>query len=93
MFGNKQAPSRDIATGFTRLERLRFVCGGGTYDGQKRLAAAIRLHDIVFNLQSSMIQVYMHSDCFFAGLERSSSDCSIQLLFKTSLMGPQTKTF
>lgn len=39
IFGNKQAPSRDIAHGFAVLEHLRFVCSGGllTIDGRERL--------------------------------------------------------
>ena len=39
IFGNKQAPSRDIAHGFAVIEHLRFVCSGGslTMDGNQRL--------------------------------------------------------
>ena len=38
IFGNKQAPSRDIAQGFGVLEHLRFICAGGsfTFDGKER---------------------------------------------------------
>ena len=29
MFGNKQAPSRDVAISFAKMEAIRFVCSGG----------------------------------------------------------------
>ena len=43
IFGNKQAPSRDIAHGFAVLEHLRFVCSGGplTKDGRERLDPSV----------------------------------------------------
>ncbi len=31
---NRQAPSRDIAEAFVKLEHLRFVCSGGLFDGR-----------------------------------------------------------
>ncbi|KAL5516700.1 hypothetical protein EMCRGX_G002103 [Ephydatia muelleri] len=34
IFGNKQAPSRDIAAHFSMIEHLRFVCEGGFYNDQ-----------------------------------------------------------
>lgn len=33
IFGNRLAPSRDIACGFAILEHLRFICSGGSTDG------------------------------------------------------------
>ena len=38
IFGNKQAPSRDIAQGFSVLEHLRFICAGGSFtlDGKEK---------------------------------------------------------
>ena len=46
IFGNKQAPSRDIAHGFAVLEHLRFVCSGGllSMDGRERLDSPIMQH-------------------------------------------------
>ena len=43
IFGNKQAPSRDIAHGFAVLEHLRFVCSGGSFtmDGKQRFDCLI----------------------------------------------------
>ena len=37
IFGNKQAPSRDIAIHFAIVEHLRYICGGGKYNGDERL--------------------------------------------------------
>ena len=34
IFGNKQAPSRDIDAHFSVIEHLRFVCEGGCYNDQ-----------------------------------------------------------
>jgi hypothetical protein len=36
IFGNKQAPSRDIAVHFAVIEHLRFVCEGGYYNDKER---------------------------------------------------------
>ena len=37
IFGNKQAPSRDIANHFAIVEHLRYICGGGKHNGDERL--------------------------------------------------------
>ncbi len=34
IYSNRQAPSRDIAEAFVKLEHLRFVCSGGLFDGR-----------------------------------------------------------
>ena len=31
MYGNRQAPSKDISHNFANLEYLRFLCSGGLY--------------------------------------------------------------
>ena len=36
VYGNRLAPSRDIAKGFAVIEHLRFVCSGGCLDGSTR---------------------------------------------------------
>ena len=36
IYGNKQAPSRDIATNLAMLEYLRYICSGGLYDNGSR---------------------------------------------------------
>eukprot|EP00731_Ephydatia_muelleri_P021864 Em0014g455a len=37
IFGNKQAPSRDIAVHFAVIEHLRFVCEGGYYNDKESI--------------------------------------------------------
>ena len=37
IYGNKQAPSRDIANFLAIVEYLRFICGGGKYNSNERL--------------------------------------------------------
>ena len=34
-YANRIAPSRNIATGFSVIEHLRFICSGGSFDGSK----------------------------------------------------------
>ena len=36
IYGNKQAPSRDIANHFAVVEHLRYICNGGYYDSNER---------------------------------------------------------
>ena len=35
VYGNRLAPSRDIAHGFALIEHLRFICAVGSFDGTK----------------------------------------------------------
>ena len=35
VFGNRHNPSKDIATSFSVLENLRFVCEGGHHQNSK----------------------------------------------------------
>ena len=37
IYGNKQAPSRDIANHFAIVEHLRYICGGGLFNSNERL--------------------------------------------------------
>ena len=37
IFGNKQAPSRDIANHFAVVEHLRYICNGGIYNNGEKL--------------------------------------------------------
>lgn len=42
IFGNKQAPSRDIANHFAVVEHLRFICDGGNYNGNERCGKGLQ---------------------------------------------------
>ena len=35
IYGNKQAPSRDIANHFAIVEHLRYICGGGLFNSNE----------------------------------------------------------
>lgn len=57
IFGNKQAPSRDIAVHFSVIEHLRFVCEDGCYNDQME-SCDKGLHDLYY---SNEVQRYLNS--------------------------------
>ncbi|KAL5476131.1 hypothetical protein EMCRGX_G026039 [Ephydatia muelleri] len=56
IFGNKQAPSRDIAVHFAVIEHLRFVCEGGYYNDKESCDTG--LHDLYY---SNQVQRFLNS--------------------------------
>ena len=54
IFGNKQAPSRDIAAHFSAIEHLRFVCEGGCYNDQMEGLYVFNL-GMLFNIHHSSL--------------------------------------
>eukprot|EP00731_Ephydatia_muelleri_P004895 Em0002g1071a len=57
IFGNKQAPSRDIVAHFSVIEHLRFVCEGGCYN-DKMESCDKGLHDLYY---SNEVQWFLNS--------------------------------
>eukprot|EP00731_Ephydatia_muelleri_P002916 Em0001g2916a len=42
IYGNKQAPSRDIANHFAIVEHLRYICGGGLFNSNERCSKGVK---------------------------------------------------
>ena len=59
IYGNRAAPSRDIATTFAIQEQLRFICSGGVLSGADRLVSGHEMKNGHINIVSS-IQKHVH---------------------------------
>ena len=45
IYGNKQAPSRDIANHFACIEYLRFLCEGGVFNAGEGIFISVCVHE------------------------------------------------
>eukprot|EP00731_Ephydatia_muelleri_P007439 Em0003g1687a len=83
IFGNKQAPSRDIAAHFSVIEHLRFVCEGGCYNDQMERSTCLYYSNEVQRFLNSTPskELNAHKTIYTAATARMPSDVCDQFMF------------